>query len=315
MIAVSELRDRQSMPLDLKIRFSLLKIQEWYEHYNGNVYVSLGGLDSRVLLALVRSLYPHVPAVFVNTGQENLTVLEHNMSVENCIIIRPSLSYHDVVLTHGYPVISKLVSRYLSDLQNITSNNVATRNLRLTGVKRDGSYGNSSSVLPSCYRYLIDCGFKFSSKCCDILKKRPLKNFQRKNHLMPFVGTMASDSQLRAMSYLRSGCNSFDSANPLSAPLSVWTRQDILSYASSCSLSYPSCYGQIVSCPSGLCTSGEQSTGCEGCLFGIRHDPLRIERVKQWSPQRYNYYMDILDYRTLIPLLLSPQLDLFGGAL
>lgn len=318
MISVSELRDRQSMPLDFKEKYSLIKIREWYEHYNGRVHVSLSGLDSRVLLDLVRSLYPDVPAVFVNTGQENSTVVDHNRTISNCHFIKPQHTYHNIVQHYGYPVLSKLVSRYLSDLQNPSERNLNTRRLRLTGIKKDGSRGNTGSVLPKCYHYLINSGYKFSSICCDLLKKRPLKHFQKEYGLKPYVGTLADDSQSREISYLRTGCNSFDSVNPTSTPLSIWTRQDVLSYASAKSLSYPSCYGSIVSCSSGLRTSGEQSTGCEGCLFGIRQDPERIERVKSWSPPRYRYYMETLDYQRLIPLLLAPpsdQLPLFGGVL
>lgn len=316
MISLSELRDRQSMPLDFKICYSTLKIQEWYEYYNGNVVVSISGIDSRVLLDLVRSIYPDVPATFVNSGQENLTVVEHNKSVKNCIFLTPSRSFHDVVKDYGYPVINKLTSRYLSDLQNPSDNNLNTRNLRLTGIKRDGTKGNSNSKLSACYRYLIDCGYKFSSVCCDILKKQPLKKFQKLHKLFPYIGTLADDSQLREVSYLRTGCNSFNAVSPTSTPLSIWTRQDILSYVSSKSLSYPSCYGRIETSENRLCLTGEQHTGCEGCLFGIRKDPHRIERVKQWSPSRYRYYMETLDYHRLIPLLLSPpsdQLSLFGG--
>lgn len=318
MLSISELRDRQSMPLEFKIKYSTLKIREWYEFYNGRVYVAVSGLDSRVLLDLVRSVYPNVPAAFVNTGQENATVIEHVKSLTNCLTLRPSRYFHDVVKSSGYPVISKLVSRYLSDLQNSSDKNVNTCRLRLTGIKQDGSKGNSNSVLPQCYRYLVDCGYKFSSVCCDVLKKRPLKAFQKKSNLFPFVGTLADDSQSREISYLRTGCNSFYAQSPTSTPLSIWSRQDILSYVSNKSLSYPSCYGNIVTSSNQLCLTGEQHTGCEGCLFGIRQDPLRIERVKQWSPSRYRYFMELLDYQHLIPLLLSApsdQLELFGGAL
>lgn len=315
MISITELRDRQSMSLEFKIKYSILKIQEWYEHFNGQVCVSKSGLDSVVLLDLVRSVYPDVPAVFVDTGQENSTVVEHNKSVKNCLFIKPKTSFFDVVKKHGYPVISKLVSRYLSDLQNPNDQNYVTRKLRLTGIRGDGTRGNSILMLPHVYRYLIDCGFRFSDICCKVLKKKPLYQFQKENKLFPFIGTMAVDSQVRELSYLKSGCNAFDSCSPCSTPISIWTRQDILRYASAKSLPYPACYGSIAPCSAGLCTTGEQSTGCEACLFGIRQDPGRIERIKTWSPPRYNFYMDKLNYRSLVPLLISPQMDLFGGAL
>lgn len=66
-----ELRQKQSLPLESKIEMSLRRIKEWYSENQGAVYVAFsGGKDSTVLLHLVRSLYPEVPAVFVDTGLE-----------------------------------------------------------------------------------------------------------------------------------------------------------------------------------------------------------------------------------------------------
>ena len=68
----------QNLPLDVKIAKSRLRIREWYEHYGGQVNVSFsGGKDSSVLLHLVRSLYPEVPAVFSDTGLEFPQMYEH----------------------------------------------------------------------------------------------------------------------------------------------------------------------------------------------------------------------------------------------
>lgn len=45
----------QSWDLDRKIQVTTARIMEWYEHYNGLVYVAFsGGKDSTVLLDLVR---------------------------------------------------------------------------------------------------------------------------------------------------------------------------------------------------------------------------------------------------------------------
>ena len=64
---VSDLRQMQSLSLESKIRMSTYRINEWYNHWGGDVYVSFsGGKDSTVLLDLVRKvLGDWVPAVYI----------------------------------------------------------------------------------------------------------------------------------------------------------------------------------------------------------------------------------------------------------
>ena len=68
---MEDLLQRQSLPLEAKIRMTEIRIRDWYDYWDGNVYVSFsGGKDSTVLLHIVRSMYPEVPAVFSDTGLE-----------------------------------------------------------------------------------------------------------------------------------------------------------------------------------------------------------------------------------------------------
>ena len=54
----NELKLLQNYPLELKIEKTKLRIREWYEHYNGEVYVSFsGGKDS--ILALYRMIHEY----------------------------------------------------------------------------------------------------------------------------------------------------------------------------------------------------------------------------------------------------------------
>ena len=67
----SIMKQRQSLPLEAKKIMSIKRIREWYDYYNGDVYVAWsGGRDSTVLVDLVWSIYPDVPVVFSNTGLE-----------------------------------------------------------------------------------------------------------------------------------------------------------------------------------------------------------------------------------------------------
>ena len=54
-----ELEEMQRLPLQRKIQITTARIIEWYQHYDGKVYVAFsGGKDSTVLLDIVRRIYP-----------------------------------------------------------------------------------------------------------------------------------------------------------------------------------------------------------------------------------------------------------------
>lgn len=107
-----DLAQMQSLPLGAKIRMTEVRIQQWYEAFDGNVYVSFsGGKDSVVLLHIVRSLYPDVPAVYVDTGLEYPEIKEFVKTFENITIVKPEKSFRQVVLEHGYPVATKEIAK------------------------------------------------------------------------------------------------------------------------------------------------------------------------------------------------------------
>ena len=44
------------------------------------------------------------------------------------------------------------------------------------------------------YRYLIDSPYPISHKCCEIMKKAPIKKYEKKTGKHPFIGTLAEES-------------------------------------------------------------------------------------------------------------------------
>jgi|GEM_PF-6326276 len=79
-----QLAQKQSLPFNKKLEMSQRRIEQWYNHFNGNVYISYsGGLDSEVLLHLARSVYPSLPAVFINTPLEWLQRLAKFLTDEH----------------------------------------------------------------------------------------------------------------------------------------------------------------------------------------------------------------------------------------
>lgn len=101
------LRQMQALPLIAKVHMSQQRIREWYDHFDGNVFISFsGGKDSTVLAHLVHEYYPDVPLVFCNTGLEYPEVRQfaERMGAE---IVYPKVGFSEVISKYGYPIISK----------------------------------------------------------------------------------------------------------------------------------------------------------------------------------------------------------------
>ena len=288
----NELIMLQALPLDIKIAKTKLRIREWVDHYGlENVYISFsGGKDSTVLLDIVRSEYPTIEAVFVDTGLEYPELKEFVNSFENVTILRPKLSFKQVLEKYGYPVISKEQSRYLYDIRHGSE---IMKNLRLYG-SAQGNYKLSKK-----YHYLIEAPFEISDKCCDIMKKNPFKKYEKETGKVPFVGTMAEESNMRTVSYLKYGCNSFDIKRPISKPLSFWTQQDILQYIYDNKLKIASVYGDVVKENDKFSTTGCNRTGCIFCAYGLHleKEPNRLQLLEQTHPQLHKYCMENLGFR------------------
>jgi len=275
-----ELKERQKLPLEIKERMSKDRIRQWFDHWRGYVYVSFsGGKDSTVLLHLVRSLYPQIPAVFVDTGLEYPEIKQFVKTIPKVVWLKPKMPFKKVIEKYGYPVVSKRQARYISDLQRSSKENVSTTNLRLTGMNRNGNYCPSMKIAKK-WIPLVNAEFKVSEKCCEYMKKEPFKRYQKQTGRMPITGVMAYESSMRKKEYLKTGCNSFESkTNPISMPIAFWLEADIWNYLKKYKLPYSSIYDM-----------GETRTGCMFCMFGVHleKEKNRFQRMKETHPKHYN---------------------------
>lgn len=119
------LAELQALPLSRKIQISQARIIEWYQKHNGNVIVSFsGGKDSTVLLHLVRTLYPDVPAVFSNTGLEYPEIQRFARKFPNVTVVTPKMRFDQVISTYGYPLIGKEVAEAIYYARKLRSQTV-----------------------------------------------------------------------------------------------------------------------------------------------------------------------------------------------
>lgn len=108
---IDELRERQALPLELKIRLTESRIRGWVNEYGEDgVYISFsGGKDSTVLMDIIRNRmgYKNIPAVFVNVPTQFPELKQFAMTWDNVTIINPKISFMQVCEQYGFPLISK----------------------------------------------------------------------------------------------------------------------------------------------------------------------------------------------------------------
>lgn len=189
---VGDLRQLQSLPLRLKIPLTRQRIRDWYEHWDGQVYVSFsGGKDSTVLKHIVDSMYSDIPAVFVNTGLEYPEIQRFVREVKagkyDCFnpdveILRPEMRFDEVIKKYGYPVASKLVARYVE---------TARRNPDSKRAKWLRGEEWTKFVTGGKWAFLVDAPFPVSDKCCAVMKHKPINQYGKQTGRKAIIGTMA----------------------------------------------------------------------------------------------------------------------------
>lgn len=294
---ISDLYQMQSLPLEMKVVMTQRRISDWYNHYDGNVYLSFsGGKDSSCLKHLIENtigLYD-IPAVFVDTGLEYPEVRDFVQSFGDVTILRPKMNFRQVIQKYGYPVVSKEVSRRVQYAKKAIAEGREAKHsdyLKLCGMALNKD-GTKSQYNCEKWKFLLDAPFNCSSECCTVMKKNPLKQYEKETGRVPIVATMASESRMRKEWWMIYGCNAFDAKRPMSQPMSFWTEQDVLAYLVQNNVPYASVYGEILQDNNGkYYTTGAQRTGCMFCMFGchLEKQPNRFQKLAETHPKIYDY--------------------------
>lgn len=301
-----QLQQLQGLDLETKIRKTQLRIKEWHEFYNGQVYISFsGGKDSTVLLDIARKTYPSIPAVFVDTGLEYPEIREFVKQFENVIWIKPEMNFKEVIKKYGYPVISKEVSKIVYGARHSKNKKQSYIN-KLDGLNPDFTRSEYKQMYKK-YKFLLDAPFEISNRCCYYSKEKPCIDYEKESGNKAIIGTLVVESRQRLDGWLKTGCNAFDSKRPISKPISFWTTQDILKYLKLNNLNIASVYGEIIekkikrrktgNIDTIYGTSECDRTGCVYCAFGAQCDRglTRFERLRQTHPKLYEYCLKSLE--------------------
>lgn len=285
-----DLKRMQALPLDRKIMTSQTRIIEWYLKFKGRVCVSFsGGKDSSVLLHLVRTIYPEVPAVYCDTRLDYPEVREIIKATPNVIYLKPDMDFREVINTYGYCFPSKDVANYIEGARRGLKSSIN----KLNGFNSNGTESILSKSITK-WKWLVDTDLKISSKCCDVMKEIPFKRFLKENKMGVYLGILASESLRRRYSWYQSGCNSPTTGK--SKPLAFWTEQDILEYTLRYDVPLASIYGRIIQRGGKFVTTGEKRTGCIFCPIGahLERPVNKFQRLKETHPELYKYCMEEL---------------------
>lgn len=235
--------------------------------WNDNVYVAFsGGADSTVLLHLARMVKKDIPAVFVNTGLEFPEIIEFVKSVPNVTWLKPEMTFKQITETYGYPVISKETAQRIAEVR--TTNSEYLKSIRMGNVE-----GRERNAIPKKYRYLLDAPFKISSKCCEILKHRPVAKYEKLTGAKAMLGVMADESSIRLQTMSKTGCFDISGKRQVLKPLSFWTAVDT-----------HRCLNHLPH--STIYDKGYDRTGCMFCMFGIQFSsPNKFQLMKKTHPR------------------------------
>lgn len=297
-----ELRRLQKQPLERKVIMSRQRIREWVSRWGiDGVYVSFsGGKDSVALLDIVRQDYADAKAAYIDTGLEHPSVRKIALEEENCEIVKPKMSFREIIIKYGYPMISKQQAEYIDEYRRTKSEKM--KQLRINGNER--GFGK---IRPE-YLFMLNAPFRVSDLCCDHLKKHPAEDYEKKTGRHPILGIMADESRERKSNWIKYGCNAFDINRPKSNPLSFWVEEDVLKYIKSRGLKIADTYGEIV--PKGkqggqitigdilgdiyedeYTTTGAKRTGCIFCGFSMRKEKDKFVRLYEELPKMVDYVM------------------------
>ena len=286
------MKQKQSLPLEQKLILTKQRIDEWYNYWDGQVYISFsGGKDSTVLSHIIKTMFPDVPAVFVDTGLEYPEI--RSFAIDNAdVVLHPKKTFPQVLQHYGYPIISKEQAKYIREYRTTKSEKLKKKRWGVGGTC------NSYKIFEK-WKFLTKVNFKISDQCCDVMKKNPIKSYENKSGRKGFLGNMADESSLRMSNWIKYGCNAFQLKRPVSTPLSIWKESDILKYLFVNKIPYASLYGEIQEIENNeYCLTGLERTGCVFCGFGCHLDehPNRFEKLKLTHPKLYAYCINGGEY-------------------
>ena len=235
--------------------------ENFYQSYSG-------GKDSNVLSALLDMALPDnkIPRVYANTGIEYKLVVdfvqEQAAKDDRFVIIKPKTPIKPMLEKVGYPFKSKQHSHLFQTFYKSGRDCITVKRYLKEDPTRTGWF--NANCCPNILKYQFEepLPFTISDKCCDELKKNPLKEWQKENNRpISIIGIMTDEGGQRSRS---AGCLAFkhDKNKTLKAfqPLIPVTKEWENWFVEEYKIPLPKLYYPPYNF---------NRTGCKGCPFAI----------------------------------------------
>lgn len=181
---------------DLESRFKYLDKKKYYLSYSG-------GKDSHFLYWFIKE-YLHdneIEIVGVNTYMEHQEILARIQ--KNCdIVLLPKMKPFEIKEKYGSPCFSKWQDDMIHRYQNGSRRPYLIE--VITGINKDtGKVVTGRFKLNKTAKKMVlnDTLHKVSPKCCEYLKKRPIKDYEKESGRKAILGVRGTESALRSTQY------------------------------------------------------------------------------------------------------------------
>lgn len=181
---------------DLESRFKYLDKKKYYLSYSG-------GKDSHFLYWFIKE-YLHdneIEIVGVNTYMEHQEILARIK--KNCdIVLLPKMKPFEIKEKYGSPCFSKWQDDMIHRYQNGSRRPYLIE--VITGINKDtGKVVTGRFKLNKTAKKMVlnDTLHKVSPKCCEYLKKKPIKDYEKESGRKAILGVRGTESALRSTQY------------------------------------------------------------------------------------------------------------------
>ncbi|TKJ16917.1 hypothetical protein CEE44_00065 [Candidatus Woesearchaeota archaeon B3_Woes] len=279
----SLLNKRMNYALDYKVKLTKRRIKAAIDKYGEeNCYVSFsGGKDSTILSHIVLSMGYKLEHVFSNTRLEyhECITFSEEWCKENDVkltMVYPDIKPQEIWQKYGYPLYSKEIAEFFERARH--GGKLPPKHIKkIERYVRKIGYKGEMEDREKLKNFLTYRGIKVSSKCCLLLKKKPMKKWQEESgKKVAIMGVRAEESQMRRVVWVRKGCIYETKDQVVVHPIIFFTDKDVHKYAKKHKIRFADIYYE----PYNL-----KRNGCYCCGFGSHiAEENNFIKLKQINP-------------------------------